>query len=118
MVLFWPSLQLLAYARITQGILYTFDLETLKYKFIPEGLIRTDFIQQVEEKISTIVVTVSAETFLRLSAVPAEMDGVIHMVLPTKFQKQLMGIVIAMRLELKKWFKAHDVILHDDDLHL
>ncbi|GFX85890.1 hypothetical protein TNCV_2472921 [Trichonephila clavipes] len=79
----WPSLQLADYAKIARGLFYTFDLEIPKYRSIPKGLIRTDFIQQVEKKVSSIVSSVSARTLSRLSVVPANTEGVKHRALPT-----------------------------------
>ncbi|GFR14960.1 uncharacterized protein TNCT_227191 [Trichonephila clavata] len=104
---FWPSLELIAYARIARGILYTFDLENLKRTFLENRPVDTEYITQIAKKISEIVLPTYCSTFLRLTAARRKPEDVIMVHLPPEFVKQLRGIVIALGLEIKQWFKSH-----------
>ncbi|GFY63661.1 uncharacterized protein TNIN_314901 [Trichonephila inaurata madagascariensis] len=110
---FWPSLELIAHARIAQGILYTFDLEVLKYT-----LLSTLYIRPISKKISEIVLPTYCATFLRLTAARRNPEDSIIVHLPPKVQKQLRGIVIALGLEIKLWFQSHRFMGRDNNYNL
>ncbi|GFX22418.1 uncharacterized protein TNCV_3600501 [Trichonephila clavipes] len=114
---FWPSLELIARARIAQGILYTFDLEDLKRTFLEEKPGDTEYIQQIEKKISEIHLPSYWATFSRLTAARKKTEDVIvH--LPPEAKKLLGGIVIALGLEIKQWFESHRLIVRGDIYNL
>ncbi|GFY74970.1 uncharacterized protein TNIN_220761 [Trichonephila inaurata madagascariensis] len=98
---FWPSLELIAHARIAQGILYTFDLEILKHTFLI-----TEYIQPIAKKISEIVLPTYCATFSRLTAARRNPEDSIIVHLPPELQKQLTDIVIALGLEIHNGSKA------------
>ncbi|GFS91041.1 uncharacterized protein TNCV_2120261 [Trichonephila clavipes] len=108
---FWPSLELLIHARIAQGILYTFDLEDLKRTFLEEGPGYTEYVQEIETKISEIRLPSYSATFSRLTAARKKSEDVINVPLPPEVKKQLRGIVIALGLEIKQWFESHRFIV-------
>ncbi|PRD21353.1 UNVERIFIED_CONTAM: hypothetical protein NCL1_51964 [Trichonephila clavipes] len=107
---FWPSLQLIAYARVAQGILYTLDLDDLKHKFQIERR-GCNYIEEIDEKLSEIVLPTYSEIFSRLTAARRNPEDVINVPLQPQIKKQLRGIVIALGLEVKQWFKSHEFIL-------
>ncbi|GFY63152.1 uncharacterized protein TNIN_206881 [Trichonephila inaurata madagascariensis] len=94
---FWPSLELIAHARLAQGILYIFGLEDLKHTF-PS----TEHIQTISKKISELVLPTYCATFSRLTAARRNTQDSVIVHLPPELQKQLRGIVTAMDLEIKK----------------
>lgn len=101
---FWPPLQLIAYARVAHGILYTFDLEIMKSNIFKDRYLqRRDFIQKIEQKVSVIILS---------------SEEVKHTFLSCEIQTQLVSTVMVLRSEIKKWFECHSYILHDDDLDL
>ncbi|GFR14952.1 uncharacterized protein TNCT_227151 [Trichonephila clavata] len=106
---FWPPLQSVAYSRIAQRILYTFDLEVLKHTFLLGGLLYTQYRERIEEIVSAIVLPPFESTYLR---------KVVHLVLPTKIQKQLVGVVLALGFEIKTWFDCHKYMVREDNLDL
>ncbi|GFY67012.1 uncharacterized protein TNIN_250711 [Trichonephila inaurata madagascariensis] len=113
---FRPSLELIAHARIAQGILYTFDLEDLKRTFLEEskGPGDTEYIQPIAKKISEIVLPTYCETFSCLTAPRRKPEDLIIVPLPPAVKKQLKGIVIALGLEIKQWFECHRFIVRRD----
>ncbi|GFX18834.1 uncharacterized protein TNCV_4143551 [Trichonephila clavipes] len=110
---FWPSLELIAYARIAQGILYTFDLDDLERTFP-----NIKYIQTIVRKISEIVLPTYCATFSRLNAARRNPEDQIIVHLPLEVQKQLRGIVIALGLEINKWFESHRFIMQEDSCNL
>ncbi|GFX18815.1 uncharacterized protein TNCV_4143361 [Trichonephila clavipes] len=110
---FWPSLELIARARIAQGILYTFDLEDLKRTFL-----NTEYIQPIAKKISEIVLPTYCATFLRLTAARGKPEDSVIVHLPPEVQKQLRGIVITLGFEIKQWFESHRFVGRGDNHNL
>lgn len=117
-VRFNPTLKQMAFARVARGILYTFDLETLKLKFTNLGRVRDDYILQMETKVSNIVIQAFEETFKHLSVSPRKSEEVKYLILPTSMQKRLVGVVMALGQEIKNWFVRHSFILRDNNLKL
>lgn len=115
---FWPSLQHIAYSRVAKEILYSFDLEHLKNESMDEGFIRTEHIEQIEEKVSTFVLPSFDTTFSRLSLAPTRPKEKKDMILPIEVQKKLTGVVMALFLEVKNWFISHTFILFANNLDL
>lgn len=113
---FFPSLQIIAYSRIARGILYTFDLEVLKNYFIYGDLVRTCYIQRIREKVCNIVLP----TFKALyhSDAPTESKEKKYLVLPNVIEKKMIGVVMALGLEITKWFEMHQFILDGNNLDL
>ncbi|GFS50159.1 uncharacterized protein NPIL_10111 [Nephila pilipes] len=108
---FWPSLQLIAYARVARGILFTFDLEILKRDFMYEGRINQSFGQHIEERVSAISVPLFEATFKQLKFKSSKStDQHSYLPIPNKIQKQLVGVVLALRLEIASWFNSHGEI--------
>ncbi|GFX18803.1 uncharacterized protein TNCV_4143241 [Trichonephila clavipes] len=110
---FWPSLELIAYARIAQGILYTFDLEDLKCAFL-----NTVYIQPITKKISEIILPTYFATFSRPTPARRNPEDITIVHLPPKVEKQLRGIVIALGLELQQWFESHRSIVEGGNHNL
>ncbi|GFY47080.1 uncharacterized protein TNIN_265991 [Trichonephila inaurata madagascariensis] len=108
---FWPSLELLTHARIAKGILYTFDLEDLKRTFLEEVPGYTEYVQEIETKISEIHLPTYCASFSRLTAAREKSEDVKFVPLPLRVRKQLRGIVIALGLEIKQWFESHRFIV-------
>ncbi|GFX85808.1 uncharacterized protein TNCV_2472101 [Trichonephila clavipes] len=106
---FWPPLELMAYSKIAQRILYTFDLEVLKRTFLLGGPLYTEYRERIEEKVSAVVLPPFETT---------HSSEVKHLVLPTEIQKKLVGIVMALGFEVKTWFECHKVIVSAGDLNL
>ncbi|GFR14969.1 uncharacterized protein TNCT_227231 [Trichonephila clavata] len=115
---FWPSLELIAHARIAQGILYTFDLEDLKHTFLEGGLRDSEYIAPITKKISEIVLPNYRATFCRLTAARRKPEDVIMVHLPPEIKRQLRGIVVALGLEIKQWFRSHRFIVRGDSHNL
>lgn len=109
---FWPPLQLLTSAKIAQGILYTFDLKILKYGFMPIGRAH-NYIQQIEEKVSSIILPVTSNTEPTNST-----DEQKEKFLPKEVQKKIVGIVMTLTLEIVNWFECHKNIIFNDNLYL
>ncbi|PRD23198.1 UNVERIFIED_CONTAM: hypothetical protein NCL1_47061 [Trichonephila clavipes] len=112
---FFPPLQLIAFVRIAQGILYTFDLEFLKRNFLLGGLVCSVYIQRIQQKVSVIVLRHYSTRFLQSSGTPGETDQVQHLNLPNEIQKQLVGIVSALGFEIVNWFECHKGIMLQAD---
>ncbi|GFU09027.1 uncharacterized protein NPIL_462021 [Nephila pilipes] len=100
-VYFWPSLQILASARLARGILYTFDTETLnsgKYD-----------MKQVKEKVSAIILPAFASTFTEVASEPQNSNNELNRLsLQIKIQTQLVCIVSELGSEIEKWFRWHE----------
>ncbi|GFR14959.1 uncharacterized protein TNCT_227181 [Trichonephila clavata] len=114
----FPSLQLIAYARIAQGILYTIDLGRLKCTFLEGELGDTEFIQLIAKKISEIVLPTYCSTFSRLTAARRKPEDVLIVHLPNEVKQQLRVTVIALGLEIKQWFESHRFIVIGDNYDL
>ncbi|GFY70775.1 uncharacterized protein TNIN_271371 [Trichonephila inaurata madagascariensis] len=112
---FFPPLQLIAFARIAQGILYTFDLEFLKRNFMLGGLVYPVYTQRIQQKVSVIVLRHYLIRFLQPSGTPGKIDQVKHLNLPKEMQKQLVGIVSALGFEIVNWFEFHKGIMLQAD---
>ncbi|GFR14967.1 uncharacterized protein TNCT_227221 [Trichonephila clavata] len=115
---FWPSLQFIAYARIAQGILYTFDLEVLKRRFLLGGLYYTQCMERIEKMVSVVLLPVYPRTVSCLSVERTKFVGVKYLPLPNEIQKKLVGVVMALAMEIKTWFDCHKYIVRDDNLDL
>ncbi|GFR14947.1 uncharacterized protein TNCT_227131 [Trichonephila clavata] len=110
---FWPTLQLLAYARIARGILYTFELEILKNRFITGSFsAHTDYLKRIEEKVSEILYPAFTITFSHLSVSSGKSEGVKHLVLPTEIQNKLIYIILELCAETRNWYESHSMIFH------
>ncbi|GFR14943.1 uncharacterized protein TNCT_227111 [Trichonephila clavata] len=107
---FWPPLQLIAYTKIAQGILYTFDLEILKYGFTSVGLYQ-NYVLQIEKKVSSIILPVNTSKRDPIKAARRPC-------LPIEVQKQVVGLVMVLSLEIENWFDCHKSFLFGDDLYL
>ncbi|GFR14965.1 uncharacterized protein TNCT_227211 [Trichonephila clavata] len=81
-VKFWPSLELIAHARIAQGILYTFDLVHLKRTFMEEEPGDEEYVTLIAKKISKIVLPTYCAIFSRLIAARRNPEDVIMVHLP------------------------------------
>ncbi|GFR21504.1 uncharacterized protein TNCT_604381 [Trichonephila clavata] len=114
-VKFWLSLELIAHARIAQGILYTFDLEHLKRTFMEEEPGDEEYVTLIAKKISKIVLPTYCAIFSRLTAARRNPEDVIMVHLPPEVKKQLRGIVIALGLEISQWFESHRFIVIGDN---
>ncbi|GFS56130.1 uncharacterized protein NPIL_436921 [Nephila pilipes] len=91
-ITFWPPLQLLAYSKIAQAVLYTFDIDALKDDFMLGGYFSDDYAQKIKCKVSSIP-------------------------LSTAIQQRLVGIVLTLGTEVVKWFRSHEDILRDTKLN-
>ncbi|GFU09025.1 uncharacterized protein NPIL_462011 [Nephila pilipes] len=107
-VSFWPSLELIAYARLARGILYTFDFETLKCNFKIDGIISDDYIKRIKDKISTCKIPAFETILTRFALEPINITNQqIYLPLPKKIQEKLVRIVLALVTEVKLWFDCH-----------
>ncbi|GFU35310.1 uncharacterized protein NPIL_288811 [Nephila pilipes] len=98
-IYFWPTLQLLAYARSARGILYTFDSETLLH--------RNYNIDQIKEKVSTIRLPACESSSIRTASEPTKSTKQqIRLPLPTDIENRLVHIVLELGLEIKIWFSS------------
>ncbi|GFY63658.1 uncharacterized protein TNIN_314871 [Trichonephila inaurata madagascariensis] len=111
---FWPSLKIIAYARIAQGILYTYDLEKLKRNFPEKRRRNKKYMKEIDDTTKKISFPYLSETFKRLDAAARRNpEGVKAVPLQPKIRRQLRGIVLTMGLEIKKWFISHKSIMKD-----
>ncbi|GFY68985.1 uncharacterized protein TNIN_14661 [Trichonephila inaurata madagascariensis] len=90
---FWPTLQLMAYARLAQSILYTFNLEILKRRFMFHLNVRPTYLKAIEEEVNKRII-------------------------PTVFRKKLIGVVTSLAWEVYKWFDCHGHFFQDSNLDL
>ncbi|GFU35312.1 uncharacterized protein NPIL_288821 [Nephila pilipes] len=98
-IYFWPTLELLAYARFARGILYTFDSETLLH--------HNYNMDQIKEKVSTTRIPVYELSFTRTTSDSTNSTKLqIHLPLPTNIQNRLVHIVSELGLEIKMWFSS------------
>ncbi|GFT16865.1 uncharacterized protein NPIL_184971 [Nephila pilipes] len=94
-VCFWANLQLLAYARVAKGILYTFYSDTLAYNYD---------VEQVKEKVSTIRISVFQSSFKRNTSEPTKSTNhQNYQPLPTKIETKLVYITFELWLEICNW---------------
>ncbi|GFT68977.1 uncharacterized protein TNCV_1804871 [Trichonephila clavipes] len=93
MIDFWLTLQLIAYARLAQSILYTFNLEILKRRFMLHLNVHPTYLKAIEEKVNKII-------------------------LPTVVRKKLVGVVTSLAWEVHKWFNCHGHLFQDTNLDL
>lgn len=114
---FFPSLQLIASAKVAQGILYTFDLEIMKSEFLTFWD-QMQYIQQIKEKVSVITLPKFEDTFSRLSIAPTKSEKVKHLILPAEIQEQMVGLIMALQLEVKHWLESHSFISRCSELNL
>ncbi|GFU35304.1 uncharacterized protein NPIL_288781 [Nephila pilipes] len=96
-IYFWPTLELLAYARSARGILYTFDSETLLH--------HNYNMDQIKEKVSSIRIPIYELSFTRTTSDSTNSTKLqIHLPLPTNIQNRLVHIVSELGLGIKIWF--------------
>ncbi|GFR03641.1 uncharacterized protein TNCT_173541 [Trichonephila clavata] len=81
-IYFWPTLQIIAYARLAQAILYTFNLEILKRRFILHMSVYPTYSKAIEEKVN-------------------------QRSLPPAVQKKLVGVITSLAWEIYNWFECH-----------
>ncbi|GFU09023.1 uncharacterized protein NPIL_462001 [Nephila pilipes] len=98
-VRFWPPLKLLACARVGRGILYTFDWDTLARS-------SGDYIQQIEDKISTFLLS-AVETFTQLQSESTNSTDQNNQMSLSKIKKLLLGMTMILRSEIVNWFCCH-----------
>ncbi|GFY37287.1 uncharacterized protein TNIN_437271 [Trichonephila inaurata madagascariensis] len=111
---FKPTLQVIAYSRAARGILYTFDLERLKWQFMSRSKTRfDDYVQQMEEKVFDNV----ENAFQHVTAVSRSKNERCLEVKP-KVTKQLAGVAMTLALEVKNWYQCHRHILRASNLYL
>ncbi|GFT68360.1 uncharacterized protein NPIL_75151 [Nephila pilipes] len=111
---FWPSLQVIAYARVARVILYMFDLETLNLDFQIRGRFSNNYIRQIKEKVSTCETPTLEANFTRLTLEPIKSTNQrTYQSLPIEIQEKLIGVVLALGEEVMLWYFCHS----DTDLY-
>ncbi|GFR14945.1 uncharacterized protein TNCT_227121 [Trichonephila clavata] len=111
---FRPTLQVIACSRAARGVLYTFDLEILKTKFMIYSNVRfDDYVQYMEEKVSDIVTKAFQHVFATSRARNEQCLNV-----KPEVTKQLIGVVMTSALEVRNWYQWHRRMLSERNIYL
>ncbi|GFY67013.1 uncharacterized protein TNIN_250721 [Trichonephila inaurata madagascariensis] len=90
---FWPTLEVIAYARLSQAILYTFNLEFLKRRFMLYLNVHPAYSKAIEEKVN-------------------------RRIIPTVVRKKLVAVVTSLGWEMYHWFDCHGHFFQNNNLDL
>ncbi|GFS56132.1 uncharacterized protein NPIL_436931 [Nephila pilipes] len=104
-IVFQPTLQHIAYVKVARGVLYAMDMGMWTNRLVTLESVMNDYAKIIQEKISTIILPVTVFTLRRLAYKQINStDKQKYSTLPTKIQKTLAGIVMALGLEIVSWY--------------